>query len=263
MSHIDVVGVPAFEDNYLWVIHNATDAVVVDPGDAAPVIDYLAAHELTLAAVLVTHHHPDHIGGIGALVEWSGADVPVHATGRHEIPHRTHAVGEGDAIRIDALGLDFHVMAVPGHTASHIAFHVSDRRWLFCGDTLFAGGCGRLLGGTAAQLFASLSRIAALPDDTAVYCAHEYTLANLRFAEAVEPDNTVLHTRIAHEKARRAADEPTVPTRIGIERLTNPFLRCDIQEVKNAVQRAFPDVLPSNAAPELVFTQLRKWKNNF
>jgi hydroxyacylglutathione hydrolase len=262
-SSLHVARIPAFTDNYLWVIHDAASAVVVDPGDATPIIDYLAAHSLNLTAILTTHHHPDHVGGIGALLEWCGASTPVYGPANEVIPHRTHIIGENDTLSSTAPVLDFQVMAVPGHTVGHVAYYAPQHGWLFCGDTLFAGGCGRLLGGTATQMQASLARLASMPDNTLVFCAHEYTLANLKFAIAVEPNNATLRERVKVESAKRAVGDATVPTTIGVERATNPFLRWDSEEVKLAAAQASTGTIAPNASPDIVFGAIREWKNRF
>ena len=213
----------AFRDNYIWCLsaHDSDEAVVVDPGDAGPVLQALADWQLRLTGILVTHHHPDHTGGIDELLRYH--EVPVFGPAGPGIPQVTEALADGDRFRL--LGLDFRVLAVPGHTLDHLAFVVdaSHPPLLFCGDTLFAAGCGRLFEGSPAQMQASLQQLAALPADTAVYCAHEYTLANLQFATAVEPDTTALRQRLADAEARRANDHPTLPSSIGLERQTNPF----------------------------------------
>jgi hydroxyacylglutathione hydrolase len=253
---IQVVPIPAFKDNYLWLIHNGTHAAVVDPGDAAPVMDYLTQHNLQLAAILVTHHHPDHIGGLALLL--SKFDVPVYGPAGENIARLTQKLKEGDKITLPELGNSFTVLDIPGHTAGHIAY-LGDGR-LFCGDTLFAGGCGRVFEGTMPQMRASLNKIKNLPGDTLVYCAHEYTLSNLKFARAVEPDNARLAAREETDKATRAANQPTVPSRIAIERDTNPFLRWDAPEViataKQRLGKPDPDA-------DEVFTAIREWKNSF
>lgn len=266
---LHVARIPAFTDNYLWVIHDDTHAVVVDPGDAVPIIDYLVARNLTLTAILATHHHADHVGGIGALLDWYGdvarahASIPVYGPANEPIPHRTHVAMEGSTVSNTAPVLVFQVISVPGHTVDHIAYYAPQHGWLFCGDTLFASGCGRLLGGTAQQMQSSLARLNALPDETQVFCAHEYTLANLKFAIAVEPDNIALQKRIDVEHAKRAAGLATVPTTIGVERATNPFLRWDSDAVKHAAVRASSGTIARNAAPDIVFGAIREWKNRF
>jgi len=248
--------IPAFDDNYLWLLVRGTDAAVVDPGDAAPVLHRLQQRNLRLRAILVTHHHGDHVGGVAALAQATGARV---YGPRHEsIPAREVALGGGE--RIDVLGAAFEVLAVPGHTLGHIAYHAPSLRMLFCGDTLFAAGCGRLFEGTAEQMAASLARLAGLPADTRVYCAHEYTLSNLRFARAVEPDNEALLQRQQACIALRERGEPTVPSTIAEELATNPFLRCDAPAVRRAAEARAGRPLPTT---EAVFAAVREWKNAF
>ena len=261
---LNVFPVSAFKDNYFWVIDDGEHAVVVDPGDATPVIDYLAAKSLKLKAILVTHHHADHVGGIGALLDWCDeVELPVYGPADETIPHCTHRLLDGATVNITALKLSLRVLHVPGHTAGHIAFYAENEGWLFCGDTLFAGGCGRLFEGTAAQMRASLAKLAALPASTKVFCAHEYTLANLRFAIAVEPDNVLLQSRIKRDSATRERNEPTLPSTIGLERDTNPFLRWNEPAVKLAARRASSGKIAANAPSDLVFAAIREWKNNF
>lgn len=252
--------VSAFSDNYLWVLHDDRHAAVVDPGDARPVIDYLAANDLTLIAILCTHHHADHVGGVEALLDFLElrGRIPVYGPAGEQIPARTRALREGDLVPLPELAMTLTVLDVPGHTAGHIAYLGHDL--LFCGDTLFACGCGRLLGGTAAQMTASLSRLRALPPQTKVFCAHEYTMANIRFAEAVEPGNTDLKLRKAFCAAKRHRNEPTVPSTVGLEVATNPFLRWDAAEVAQAARKRAGKPL---ATPDAIFAELREWKNNF
>ncbi|WP_426210629.1 hydroxyacylglutathione hydrolase [Massilia sp. TWP1-3-3] len=256
-----VLAVPAFQNNYLWLVHDGVHAAVVDPGDAAPILAALAAHHLTLTAILLTHHHADHIGGVPALL--ATADVPVFGPRGDGIAAVTVPLGEGDCIDVPGLDLALRVFDVPGHTLGHIAYlrRTPAQPWLFCGDTLFAGGCGRLFEGTPAQLHDSLTRLAALPDDTLVYCAHEYTLANLAFAHAVEPGNTAIGARIEAENAKRARGLPTIPSTIGLEKATNPFLRA----TQSAIASELVDAgkLAPGAAPPAVFAALREWKNTF
>lgn len=253
---VDVEPIPAFNDNYLWLLVRGDRAAVVDPGDAGPVLQRLQQRRLKLAAILVTHHHGDHVGGVAELAGATGAKV--FGPRAEPIPTRDVALGDGD--RFDVLDIGFRVLDVPGHTRGHIAYYVAARRWLFCGDTLFAAGCGRLFEGTAEQMSASLARLATLPADTRVYCAHEYTLSNLRFALAVEPDNMALRERQRACTALRDRGLPTVPSTIGEELETNPFLRCEVAAVRAAAEARAAMPLP---APAAVFAVLRRWKDAF
>ena len=255
-----IIPIRAFDDNYIWAIREGRHAVVVDPGDAAPVERWLAREGVALAAILVTHHHGDHVGGVVALSVRRG--IPVFGPAREDIPGRTRALAEGDAVELEHPPLRLHVVNVPGHTAGHIAYVGEIDRYpvAFVGDTLFAGGCGRLFEGTPAQMASSLAKLASLPGDTHVYCAHEYTLANLRFARAVEPDSEALAARIARDEARRERDVPTVPSTIEDERATNPFLRAAVPAVFAAAQRHAGRPL---ADPVDAFAVLREWKNTF
>jgi hydroxyacylglutathione hydrolase len=256
---MNLIALPAFTDNYIWMLHDGANAVVVDPGEAAPVQAALDARHLALAAILVTHHHGDHVGGVDALRE--RLQGPVYGPRREDIPSPYVPLDDGE--RIEVLGLPFTVIDVPGHTAGHIAyFHEAGNGQapiLFCGDTLFSGGCGRLFEGTPEQMHASLSRLAALPGDTRVCCAHEYTLSNLKFARAVEPGNAALARYTAQCEALRADGRPTLPSRIDVEREINPFLRCDAPEV---VVAAVAQGASGEQAPA-VFAALRRWKNHF
>ncbi|MDB5936774.1 MAG: hydroxyacylglutathione hydrolase [Massilia sp.] len=260
-SALTVLTVPAFKDNYLWLVHDGVNAAAVDPGDAGPILEALAAHQLTLTAILLTHHHADHIGGVPQLL--AHARVPVFGPRNDNISARTEPLGEGDLVQVPGLDLALRVLDVPGHTHGHIAYvrETPGAHWLFCGDTLFAGGCGRIFEGTPAQMAASLAKLAALPDDTAVYCAHEYTLSNLRFASAVEPGNEQLRERVEAETAKRAAGQPTVPSNIGLEKATNPFLRYQQPEIVDTLVAA--QRLAASAAPLAAFAALREWKNSF
>ena len=265
--HPSIVPVPAFADNYIWLLRDRSGrrAAVVDPGDAAPVLAALSAQGLSLAAVLVTHHHPDHVGGLPALHD-AYPDAVVHgpASSRAEgIDRRWRA---GDTVELDGFDARFEVIEVPGHTLDHVAFYAprigdaDPRPVLFCGDTLFAGGCGRVFEGTAAQMSASLARLAALPDDTLVYCAHEYTTSNLRFARAVEPGNAALAGRERGTAALRAEHRPTVPSWLALERATNPFLRADAPGVREAAAARLGRP-PADAVE--VFAAVRQWKDAF
>lgn len=253
-----LIAIPAFVDNYLWLLHDGTDALVVDPGDAAPVQSVLQEHKLQLKQILVTHHHADHTGGIDALREATGAVVYGPASER--IPKPYLPLVEGD--KLNALGVDFKVLDVPGHTAGHIAYYAPDvdgKPLLFCGDTLFSGGCGRLFEGTPAQMLASLDKLATLPGSTVVCCTHEYTLSNLRFALAVEPDNANLVAYNAHCQSLRSRKQPTLPTSIAQELLINPFLRTRRPALVSSA-RHFDAAAHDETS---VFAAIRQWKNQF
>jgi hydroxyacylglutathione hydrolase len=252
--HIDVV--PAFRDNYIWLLTRGSRAAVVDPGDAAPVLEVLRQRGLTLETIVVTHHHADHVGGVAALVQAHGARVLAPAASPY--PGGDQRLRDGDKVTV--LGEEFAVLAVPGHTLDHIAYWSAALGVLFCGDTLFACGCGRLFEGSAQQMAASLARLAALPPATRVYCAHEYTSDNIRFALAVEPDNQQLVARSAECAALRQRGQPTVPSTVGLELATNPFLRCSVAGVQAAAQQEDPEAGKDVVA---VFAALRSWKNTF
>ncbi|MBL8430679.1 MAG: hydroxyacylglutathione hydrolase [Dechloromonas sp.] len=250
----DISLIPAFKDNYIWLLTRGKRAFVVDPGDASPVIARLEADDLTLEGILITHHHADHQGGVAELkARWP---VEVHAPANESITGCTRPLSGGE--RIDVLGQMVDVMAVPGHTLGHLAYLAPGT--LFCGDTLFGAGCGRLFEGTPEQMSASLDSIAALPDDTLVYCAHEYTEMNLRFALAVEPENAALQARVAKVSALRAAGLPSVPLTLAEEKATNPFLRCADQAVMSAAEKRNPAVDRKKAA---IFREIRSWRNDF
>lgn len=255
---MNLIPIPAFSDNYLWLLHDGQRALIVDPGDAAPVLRALQENGLQLESILVTHHHPDHTGGVAELHAATGA--PVYGPAREAIPEPFQRLQDGDTVQ--ALGLDFQVIDVPGHTAGHIAFFtpaMDGRPLLFCGDTLFSGGCGRLFEGTPAQMLASLDRLAALPGNTRVCCTHEYTLGNLRFALAVEPDNDELIGYHARCAALRDQGRPTLPTSLAQELLINPFLRTRQATVMEAARRFDPAAHDDNT----VFAAIRQWKNQF
>ncbi len=253
---LEIVPLPAFKDNYIWTLRAGKYAAVVDPGEAQPVKEYLAREKLTLVAILATHHHPDHVGGIAELVAMT--KVPVFGPKGEPIPALTHPVGQGDRVEITEVAAQFSVLDIPGHTRAHVAYYGLGS--LFCGDTLFACGCGRVFEGTAEQMLESLSKLAALPDQTKVYCGHEYTLANIRFARAVDPHNAALKAREERAQRLRDADQPTLPSTLGEERATNPFLRCDQPVV---VESANKYLGARVADPARVFAAIRDWKNRF
>jgi hydroxyacylglutathione hydrolase len=253
---LEVVPVEAFKDNYVWTLRQGGHAAVVDPGEARPVLDYLRRERLALSAILATHHHADHVGGIAQLLE--EFSVPVYGPRNEPIPTLTHPVSEGDTVRLPQLDVSFSVLDIPGHTRAHIAYYGAGA--LFCGDTLFACGCGRLFEGTAQQMYASLQKLLALPDDTKVYCGHEYTLANIGFAKAVEPGNAQLKAREGRDQQLRAAGKPTLPSTLGEEKATNPFLRCREPAVVDSVNKYLGSRVSD---PVSVFAAIRDWKNRF
>lgn len=258
MATLQVLTVPAFDDNYLWLVHDGVHAAVIDPGDAKPILAALALHQLSLVAILLTHHHADHVGGVPGLLQH--AKVPVYGPRHETIPTVTHPLGQGDTVVVPELQWQLGVLEVPGHTSGHIAYYAATEEWLFCGDTLFAGGCGRLFEGTPEQMDASLQKLAALPGQTSVYCAHEYTMANLRFAQAVEPGNLALEERIVREQDKRDRHVPTVPSTIALERETNPFLRWRGAEILRSLQDAGK---LGDDAGVAGFAALRTWKNSY
>ena len=256
---MNLAALPAFSDNYIWLLHDGAQAIVVDPGDAAPVLAALDSLQLTLAGILLTHHHADHVGGVAALRP--RLQGPVFGPAREKIPSPSLPVAQGDTAVL--MGLAFDVIDVPGHTAGHIAYFLpaqgGDAPMLFCGDTLFSAGCGRLFEGTPAQMHQSLAKLAALPGATRVCCGHEYTEANLRFAAVVEPENADIATRIGASRALRAAGQPTLPSTIARELAINPFMRCDQTAViRSATQRGNTDT-----GGPAVLGALREWKNHF
>ena len=251
---------PAFQDNYIWAITNAdeTELAVVDPGDPAPVIAYAQANKLKLTHIPITHHHADHTGGLAKLTEVYAPVV--YGPESSNISGITNFVSENDEITL--FGVNFSILEVPGHTLDHIAY-VSEETvppTLFCGDTLFAAGCGRLFEGTPAMMSESLAKLTALDSQTAVYCTHEYTMANLKFAMAADGQNEALQTRLNNEQAKRDSAQPTLPSSIGLELATNPFLRCEDQQIIEGLRRQTEAALDT---PVAVFAALRSWKDNF
>jgi hydroxyacylglutathione hydrolase len=274
MSEIRVEPIPAFSDNYIWMLHDGKHAVVVDPGVAAPVLKALDDQRLELCAVLLTHLHYDHHFGVPKLVERRPVPVfgpllndfdrvshpPFPRPGTVPVDCVSQVVGEGDTVALGSLAIELSVLAVPGHTKGHIVFLDRERGWLFTGDTLFGGGCGKVFGGSMQAMIDSLDRLAGLPDETQVYCAHEYTLANLRFALAVEPANPALNARFKADSEKRDLGLPTLPSTIGMERATNPFLRVMEPQVLETLRAQRGVIAASRLAS---FEALRNWKDVF
>jgi len=264
-SPLELMPIPAFSDNYLWLLSRSDRAVVVDPGQAAPVLAHLKAYQLHLDAILITHHHPDHVGGVAQL-KAAYPCATVYGPLGEALPVCDRALKEDDEVVLAGLGLRFSVLDIPGHTSGHIAYFgdlsgepaQQARPAVFCGDTLFAAGCGRVFEGTPGQMLNSLNKLKALPLETLVCCAHEYTLSNLRWAVQVEPDNIALRTRLQDVQALRAQNLPTLPSTMGLELETNPFLRTLQEPVVQAAARHAGRELDSSVA---VFAALREWKN--
>ncbi len=253
-----VLHVPALEDNYIWLASGpGTDRVaIVDPGEAEPVIEALEHHQLTPAAILCTHHHNDHIGGVDDLLE--RFPLPVYGPATESIPHCRHPLRGGDHIDLAEASLQFDVLDVPGNTRGHIAYH--GHGLLFCGDSLFSAGCARLVEGTPEQLFTSLNRLRALPEETAIYCAHEYTAANLRFAAVIEPDNADIRHHQDVVRELRVRHLPTLPSTLGLELRINPFLRTHLPSVRLVAEQHAGRKLETALE---VFTVIRRWKDDF
>jgi len=249
---LQIEPISAFEDNYIWLLHNTRNAIMIDPGDAAPVIAALETKKLTLSAILITHHHADHIGGVASLLQTY--PVPVYAPSYEELPFNHITVAEGDVIDLAPLDLQLKIMWLPGHTLGHIAYVNDD--YLFCGDVLFGAGCGRLFEGTPVQMLESLNRLKKLPANTQVYCAHEYTAKNIDFALTLEPENQALVDRKHAVSQLRKDNKPSLPSSIELELKTNPFLRCS---ESNVILHA-----GVNEVDELsVFTKIRLLRNHY
>ena len=258
LNPLQIIPILAFKDNYIWLIHNGIKAIVVDPGDAEVVLKILADLNLSLEAVLITHHHDDHIGGVAMLIE-AYSNVTVYAPKLEFYQFDHIGVAEPDVIEIEALNLKFSVIDLPGHTLGHIAYYASlddGQTSLFCGDTLFGAGCGRLFEGTSEQMLASLKKISALPEKTKVYCAHEYTLQNISFALSLEPNNSELIIRRDQTIKLLNAQVPTMPSTIKLERATNPFLRCQSHEIRESIRL-------KDASYLQVFSTIRELRNSY
>lgn len=259
-DNLTITPISAFDDNYIWVISQASHSFVyvVDPGDAEVVIRHLKEHKQVLAGVLITHHHDDHTGGLERLIEYSDHELEVFGPANENIAHIKTSISSQTEVTLSKLTSTAKIFSVPGHTLGHIAYLIENH--LFCGDTLFSGGCGRIFEGTPAQMHHSLQALAKLPLNTQVYCAHEYTVSNLKFALAVDPQNSVLFDYHEHCLAMRSKGEATLPSSIGMERNINPFLRCDTSAIQRSVCNRFEVNHSDNAT---VFGLLRQWKDNF
>ncbi|MGV6860098.1 MAG: hydroxyacylglutathione hydrolase [bacterium] len=256
---LTVTPVRALSDNYIWLLQgfDKSKAAVVCPGESAAVLKVLHEKQLELSAILVTHNHSDHVNGIkGLMAEFP--DAVVYGPASETVHCKHHGVREGDVIEPEGLGVSFSVMDIPGHTAGHVAYYRQEDKALFCGDTLFAAGCGRVFNGTLGDLSRSLQRLATLPPETLIYCAHEYTVENLGFALWVEPENPDIQLRDKAEEAKMEQGIPTVPSTMALELKTNPFLRTSVPEVMAAAQRWAGEPLQGD---EAVFAALRTWKD--
>ncbi len=262
MSQASIWAIPALHDNYIWVAQRDSSIVIVDPGDANVVLDAIQAKGLKLCAILITHHHWDHVNGLEGIL--SVHDVPVYgpAVDLDRVPGIQHGLNDGDHISLPEIDLDLAIMTIPGHTLDHIAYfgEFGTKPLVFCGDTLFSGGCGRLFEGDPPTMHASLQRLAKLPAETMVCCAHEYTQANLEFALAVEPCNTSTLNYRDRVQLLRAENKPTLPSSIGLELEINPFMRCHHDTLHKAASAFSQKAISSDVD---TFATIRSWKDNF
>lgn len=256
MHHdLQIIPIPAFKDNYIWLIHNGQDAVVVDPGNANSVLKWLLQLNLTLSTILITHHHYDHIDGVAALLaHYPNAQVYAPKLEHYAFDHMS--VGEPDTLQLENLNIEFSLIDLPGHTLGHVGYYSAKHQLLFCGDSLFGAGCGRLFEGSATQMYDSLQKLAVLPITTNVYCTHEYTLHNINFALTLEPSNSSLIERQQQTVELRQHNIPSLPSTIALERATNPFLRCSSKEIQSSIGLI-------DANPLEVFSIIRDIRNNY
>ncbi|MCG8380358.1 MAG: hydroxyacylglutathione hydrolase [Proteobacteria bacterium] len=255
---LEIIPFPALKDNYIWLLKNKASKhiAIVDPGEAGPLLKLIKTEQLNPIAILITHHHWDHVNGIADIVEIH--DIPVYSPKTESVNCSTNPVGEGDIVSLPELELEFRLLNVPGHTSGAIAYY--NDKYVFSGDTLFTAGCGRLFEGTPPQMHASLSKFKSLPDETLLYCGHEYTVANLQFAQTVEPDNPAIQERLNKARQTRKNNQSTVPATLAIEKQTNPFLRCEEPDVIQAAERYAGSKLGNSTE---VFGAIREWKDNF
>ncbi len=258
MSDPEIIPLPALKDNYIWLLKNKASqhVAIVDPSEAAPVLDFITSENLIPIAIMITHHHWDHVGGIGGITEQF--DIPVYTPKTETVAGSTHPVGEGDRILLPELDIGLNILDVPGHTAGAVAYYTD--KLVFSGDTLFTAGCGRMFEGTPPQMHTSLAKFKALPDETLLYCGHEYTLANLKFAADVDPDNKLVQERLIQVENARDLNQPTVPSTLAEEKATNPFLRCEETTIINAASQ-YAGKSVTKAAE--VFAAIRQWKDSF
>jgi hydroxyacylglutathione hydrolase len=255
---LQIIPLPALKDNYIWLLKNkaSNHIAIVDPSEAEPVLNLIESDGLIPIAIMITHHHWDHVGGIAGITK--KYNIPVYTPKTESVAGSTNPVGEGDIVSLPELELEFNILDVPGHTSGAVAYYTKDM--VFSGDTLFTAGCGRMFEGTPPQMLTSLSKFKTLPDDTLLYCGHEYTVSNLQFAANVEPENNEIQERLSQAKQLRDKNQPTIPATLLIEKRTNPFLRCEQASVINAANAHSSKKLDK---PHEIFAEIRRWKDNF